>query len=89
MPVCAYTTLDDPRANLVQLWRRPTAINEAGTSVGIYVELTWQHGFLYSGGIYTTIDDPWGPTAPLLAASMTPIRADRNLTRGTFDLVGE
>src|ERR1700730_9935285 len=55
MPVYTYTTLDDPRANFRT---DPTAINDAGTIVGTYVDLTGNHGFLYSGGTYATLDAP-------------------------------
>ena len=55
MPVYTYTTIDDPRANFRT---DPTAINDAGTIVGTYVDLTGNHGFLYSGGTYATLDAP-------------------------------
>lgn len=55
MPVYTYTTLDDPRANF---GTDPTGINDAGTIVGTYVGLSGQHGFLYSGGSYRTLDAP-------------------------------
>ena len=55
MPVLTYTTIDDPRANFRT---DPFAINDAGTIVGTYVDLTGNHGFLYSGGTYTTLDAP-------------------------------
>jgi probable HAF family extracellular repeat protein len=36
-------------------------INDAGQIVGLYEDSSGtQHGFLYSGGKYTTIDDPLG-----------------------------
>src|SRR5262249_59859018 len=36
-----------------------TSINNAGQIVGYYIDSTGQqHGFLYSSGTYTTIDDP-------------------------------
>src|SRR5262249_6843 len=33
-------------------------INDAGQIVGYYVNATGYHGFLYSNGTYTTLDDP-------------------------------
>jgi len=55
MPVYTYTTIDEPRANFRT---DPTAINDAGTIVGTYADLTGNHGFLYSGGTYATLDAP-------------------------------
>src|SRR6476661_2003978 len=66
MPVSTYTTLDDPRANFRT---DPTAINDAGTIVGTYVDLTGNHGFLYSGGTYATLDAPGPPGRPAHPAS--------------------
>ena len=34
------------------------SINDLGQIVGYYDDASGHHGFLYSGGIYTTIDDP-------------------------------
>ena len=34
------------------------SINDLGQIVGRYDDASGSHGFLYSGGIYTTIDDP-------------------------------
>ena len=42
MPVYTYTTIDEPRANFST---DPTAINDAGTIVGTYADLTGNHGF--------------------------------------------
>jgi hypothetical protein len=55
MPVYNYTTLDDPSAFL----GRTTAwgINGAGQIVGRWWDASY-HGFLLSGGTYTTLDDP-------------------------------
>src|SRR6516162_2673138 len=55
MPVYTYTTIDEPRANFRT---DPTAINDAGAIVGTYADLTGNHGFLYSGGTYATLDAP-------------------------------
>ena len=59
MPVYTYTTLDDPSG--VMGTTTATGINNAGQIVGTYQTVTSGHqihGFLYSGGTYTTIDDP-------------------------------
>jgi probable HAF family extracellular repeat protein len=60
-----YTTLDDPlAANEFNNPFGPTGtiaegINGAGQIVGYYADSNGdEHGFLYNGGIYTTIDDP-------------------------------
>ena len=50
MPLYTYTTLDDPNGSNTQAY----GINNAGQIVGEY---DFAHGFLYSGGNYTTIDD--------------------------------
>ncbi len=44
----------------------PEAVNDSGAVVGYYLDTQYgnYHGFLYSGGTYTTIDDPAGATFP-------------------------
>ncbi len=44
----------------------PEAVNDNGAVVGYYLDTQYgnYHGFLYSGGTYTTIDDPAGATFP-------------------------
>ena len=60
MPVYNYTTLDDPSAGSGGA-TFAFGINDAGQIVGFYQDsLSHQHGFLYSGGTYTAIDDPLG-----------------------------
>src|SRR5262249_5769785 len=50
-----YTTLDDPLAtNGTQAF----GINDAGQIVGTYDNATGTHAFIYSGGNFTTVDDP-------------------------------
>lgn len=58
-----YTTIDAPGAAPDQLiggaygGTYPLAINNAGVIVGYYVDSTdGYHGFIYSGGTFTTID---------------------------------
>src|SRR5262249_26133058 len=53
-------TLDDPLATTTTVaW----GINDLGQIVGYYVNATGDHGFLYSGGFFTTIDDPFASDA--------------------------
>src|SRR5262249_31951089 len=56
MPVYNYTTIDDP---LATHGTTAYAIN-SGRIIGTYADTTFslQHGFLLSGGVYTTINDP-------------------------------
>ena len=57
MPIYTYTTFDDPLATGgdTQAW----GINDAGQIVGFYEDSSLKlHGFLYSNGTYTTLDDP-------------------------------
>jgi hypothetical protein len=56
MPVYTYTTLDDPFA--VGATTPALGINSTGQTVGNYRNFGGTHGFLYSGGTYTAIDDP-------------------------------
>ena len=68
MSAYTYTTLDDPLAdwsvtfsNGTTISGRTTAsgINNGGQIVGSYTASNGNgYGFLYSGGTYTTIDDP-------------------------------
>src|SRR5437763_17061081 len=56
MPVYTYTTLDDPSANNNT---QAFGINASGQIVGQYTDASnHTHGFLYSNGTYTTLDDP-------------------------------
>src|SRR5437899_8917343 len=57
MPVYTYTTLDDPSAVGANTFAY--GINDTDQIVGVYPDASNKgHGFLYSGGIYTTLDDP-------------------------------
>jgi hypothetical protein len=58
-----YTTIDDPNAGPSIGWpssgvTEAYGINNKGAIVGIFDNATGEHGFVESGGIYTTIDDP-------------------------------
>jgi probable HAF family extracellular repeat protein len=57
MPVYTYTTLNDPSATT---GTKAFGINDAGQIVGGYDagSIGTVHGFLLSGGTYTTLDDP-------------------------------
>jgi probable HAF family extracellular repeat protein len=57
MPVYNYTTLDDPLATgTTEAW----GVNDIDQIVGRYIDATGKfHGFLYSGGRFTTLDDPF------------------------------
>jgi probable HAF family extracellular repeat protein len=50
-----YTTLDDP---LATNGTQASGINDAGQIVGTYNTSNGTHAFVYSGGFFTTIDDP-------------------------------
>jgi len=45
-------------------------INDAGEIVGNYNDATGWHGFVYSGGAYTTLDDPSSTSAGTFARSI-------------------
>ena len=57
-----FVNIDYPGAYLTS----PEAVNDSGAIVGYYLDSQYGnwHGFLYSGGVYTTIDDPEGATFP-------------------------
>ena len=54
MPVQTFTTFNDPLAT--SHFTNATGINASGTIVGFYEAAGVTHGFLLSGGTYTTID---------------------------------
>jgi probable HAF family extracellular repeat protein len=58
MPTYNYTTLDEPLS--VGFTTVATGINFTGQIVGYYHNNGGTHGFLLSGGTYTTLDDPLG-----------------------------
>ena len=56
----SFTDVDVPGA----IWTAPSKINDAGEIVGQYLDPSnHRHGFLFSGGTYTTIDCPAPYTA--------------------------
>jgi len=56
MPVYIFNALDDPSA--LTGATQAGGINDTGQIVGGYHSPTGTHGFLLSGGTYTTLDDP-------------------------------
>src|SRR6266566_4485683 len=59
MPVYTYTTLDDPSAVGANTFAY--GINDTDQIVGVYPDASNKgHGFLLSGGLYDTLDDPLG-----------------------------
>src|SRR5260370_26613654 len=60
MPVYTYTTFDDP-LNTSGDGTLASGINDTGQIVGTYADASGVHGFLLSGGSYTTLDAPLAP----------------------------
>jgi probable HAF family extracellular repeat protein len=58
--VYSYTTINDPQALAAGL-TVANGINDAGEIVGLYADSSGYHGFLYSGGKYTTLNVPLAP----------------------------
>ena len=79
MPIYTYTTLDDSSqgATTTDAW----GINNSGQIVGYYQNATGVHGFLYSGGTYTTLNDPLGT-----AGTWAGRRANSPAAAGDHDL---
>ncbi|HZZ44375.1 MAG TPA: hypothetical protein VFE58_15680 [Tepidisphaeraceae bacterium] len=72
-----FTTLDDPLAAPSQTFVRGIS---GGTVVGFYGDgFSFPHGFMYSGGVYTTLDDPLATTGTL------PTAVDGNTVVGFYD----
>src|SRR5437660_3829002 len=57
MPVYNFSTFDDPSATSF-VGTQAFGINGSGQIVGAYANGSGNHGFLLSGGLYTTLDDP-------------------------------
>ena len=51
-----FTTINPPGSYNTH----PLSVNDAGQVVGYYFDSIGEHGFLYSGGTYTTLDQPTG-----------------------------
>src|SRR5262245_59910002 len=56
MPVRIFNTFNDPLAGTGTT--SAFGVNDTDQIVGYYQNATGNHGFLLSGGIYTTLDDP-------------------------------
>src|SRR5262245_65523912 len=56
MPIHIFNTFDDPLAFIGRT--QAFGVNDADEIVGSYQDATGQHGFLLSGGTYTTFDLP-------------------------------
>src|SRR2546426_4199690 len=57
MPVYNFSTFDDPSATSFG-GTQAFGINGSGQIVGAYANGSGNHGFLLSGGLYGTLDDP-------------------------------
>ena len=89
--ICAGLLESEPRANarpVVFSWFSPIVvdgatttqawgINASGDVVGSYVNATGQHGFVLSGGVFTTLDfpslDPANPVVGTEARGIGPV----------------
>jgi hypothetical protein len=56
MPIHVFNTFDDPLA--LTGTTQGSGVNDTDQIVGTYQDATGQHGFLESGGTFTTINDP-------------------------------
>src|SRR5262249_61213473 len=56
MPVYIFDTFDDPLAFTGTT--QALGVNDTDQIVGYYNDATGRHGYLLSGGNYTTLDDP-------------------------------
>jgi uncharacterized membrane protein len=54
--IYTFTALDGPAGTNAIF---PRGINGSGQIAGYYDSNSSEHGFLYSGGIYVTVDDPF------------------------------
>jgi|SRR6516164_7878351 len=84
MPIYTYTTLDDPLATTSTI---ASGINDMGQIVGSYRNASGRHGFLYSGGVYTTLDDPQA-SANAGGTSAFGISKTGQIVGGYFDSSG-
>src|SRR5258708_32097957 len=56
MPINIFNTFDDPSASTGTT--QAFGVNDTDQIVGSYSNASGSHGFLESGGMYTTLDDP-------------------------------
>src|SRR5258708_10786045 len=71
MPVYTYATFDDP-LNTSGDGTLASGINDTGQIVGTYADASGVHGFLLSGGSYTTPQAPLAPQNTLAAGINGP-----------------
>jgi hypothetical protein len=55
MPIYVFNTFDDP---LATAGTQAVGINDMGQIVGLYGDGSGNHGFLLSGGVFTTLNNP-------------------------------
>src|SRR5258708_35372287 len=60
MPINIFNTFDDPSASTGTT--QAFGVNDTDQIVGSYSNASGSHGFLESGGMYTTLDDPLATT---------------------------
>jgi probable HAF family extracellular repeat protein len=84
MPI-TYTILDDPSADATNpngYGTSAVGINGAGQVVGTYTDTAGlSHGFLYSNGVYTSIDDP----SAAFGTIATAINGSGEIAGGYYD----
>jgi probable HAF family extracellular repeat protein len=76
-----FTNIDVPNARFTEA----DGINARGQIVGNYGDASGQHGFLLSGGQYTTLDDPNAVTQPGLGTFAFGINARGQIVGQYFD----
>jgi hypothetical protein len=78
MPVNIFTTIDDPLATQDT---DPFGINGSGQIVGAFRTNSVFHGFVLSGGSFTTLDAPWPKALKLSASTMQAKSSDFSAMR--------
>jgi probable HAF family extracellular repeat protein len=82
-----FSTIDNPNAGAQG--SDAFGINASGQIVGAYTDASGSdHGYLQSGGQYTTLDDPNASTAPGLGTSAYAINASGQIVGGYLDASG-
>jgi hypothetical protein len=79
MPINIFNTFGDPLASIGTT--QAFGVNGMDQIVGYYQNTSGVHGFLESGGIYTTLDDPSAnPQGTLHTASTARARSSGTIT---------
>ena len=82
MPMYTFTTIDNPAANGVTV---AVDINNADQIVGYYIDAAMKsHGFLLSGGVFTTLDDPFATTLPASVSTLAQYAAQAPISLRRF-----